>query len=95
MADVNFLAQATDQPPERFEQLWGTPHGVDLCAVARSYGAEAEKVTDLHSLTAALGEPARGHGVRALVAESNRANNVTVHRRLHKAVEEAVKGLAE
>ena len=29
----NFLPQATSQPAERFERLWGTPHGIDLVAV--------------------------------------------------------------
>ena len=46
----NFLPQAGAQPPERFERLWGTPHGADLVTVARGYGAAVEEVPDLGRL---------------------------------------------
>jgi 2-succinyl-5-enolpyruvyl-6-hydroxy-3-cyclohexene-1-carboxylate synthase len=85
----SFLAQRTGQPPARFESLWGTPHGTDLCAVARSYGVEAARVADLKSLTDALGEP-RGRGVRVLVATTDRDANVALHQRLNEAVAVAV-----
>ena len=89
----NFLPQAAEQAPERFERLWGTPHGTDLCAVARAYGVDAEQVEDLESLTSVLSGP-QPPGVRVWVVRTPRAANVTAHRRLHKAVELAVMGLA-
>jgi 2-succinyl-5-enolpyruvyl-6-hydroxy-3-cyclohexene-1-carboxylate synthase len=88
----NFLAQRTSQAPARFERLWGTPHGTDLCAVARSYGVEAVRVPDLKSLTDALGQP-RGRRVRVLVATTDRDANVALHQRLNDAVAAAVSEL--
>ena len=89
----SFLPQAGAQPPARFERLWGTPHGVDLCSLARSYGAPAESVPDLGSLAQAVARPA-GRGARVLVAKVDRSVNVEVQQRLHRAVATAVSGLA-
>ncbi len=90
----NFLPQSGAQPPERFERLWGTPHGADLVAIARGYGVAAEEVPDLASLASAVGEGGQGQGLRVFVARTDRAGNVAVHRRLQTAVEDAVTGLA-
>jgi len=89
----NFLPQAAGQPPERFERLWGTPHGSDLAAIAGAYGAIVEEVPDLHRLSTALGGGGTGKGLRVFVAKTDRAANVTVHNRLNAAVEAAVRDL--
>ena len=86
----NFLPQAGGQPPERFERLWGTPHGSDLAAIARAYGATVEDVPDLHRLSTALGGGGTGKGLRVFVAKTDRAANVAVHNRLQAAVDAAV-----
>ena len=91
----NFLPQASGQPPARFEQLWGTPHGTDILKVARGYGVATEEVRDLGELLSALAGSDGGQGVRVLVAKTDRATNVAVHRRLTTAVEMAIEGLAE
>jgi 2-succinyl-5-enolpyruvyl-6-hydroxy-3-cyclohexene-1-carboxylate synthase len=85
----NFLAQRTGQSLARFERLWGTPHGTDLRAVARSYGVEAVRVPDLKSLTDTV-VGSSGRGVRVLVATTDREANVAVHQRLNEAVAAAV-----
>jgi 2-succinyl-5-enolpyruvyl-6-hydroxy-3-cyclohexene-1-carboxylate synthase len=90
----NFLPQAAAQPAERFERLWGTPHRADLVAVARGYGVAVEEVPDLGRLASAVAEGGKGRGFRVLVAKTDRAGNVSVHRRLHEAIEAAVTGLA-
>jgi 2-succinyl-5-enolpyruvyl-6-hydroxy-3-cyclohexene-1-carboxylate synthase len=88
------LPQRTGQPPDRFERLWGTPHGTDLCALAASYGVDAVPVADLKSLHDALGEVSHA-GVRVLVARTDRAGNAAVHERLHEAVHGAVMGVPD
>jgi 2-succinyl-5-enolpyruvyl-6-hydroxy-3-cyclohexene-1-carboxylate synthase len=89
----SFLPQAGSQPAARFERLWGTPHGVDLCSLARSYGSAAESVPDLGSLAQAVARPAR-RGARVLVAKVDRSADVHVQQRLHRAVATAVADLA-
>jgi 2-succinyl-5-enolpyruvyl-6-hydroxy-3-cyclohexene-1-carboxylate synthase len=84
----SFLPQAAALPPDRFERLWSTPHGLDLVAVARAYGVAAEAITDLDALDAALATPCTG--VRVLVARTDRADNVAAHDRLNLAVAAAV-----
>ena len=85
----SFLPQASALPPERFERLLGTPHGLDLVTVARALGAEAEEATTLKELLAAVepGPAGRAAGaVRVVVVRSDRRANVEVHDRLHGAV---------
>lgn len=84
----SFLPQAAALPAGRFEAMWGTPHGLDLVAVARAYGVAAEVVDDPEALRAAVGAP--GPGVRVVVVRGDRAANVAEHDRLHAAVAAAV-----
>ena len=89
----SFLPQASAQPPERFERLWGTPHGADLVSVARGYGVAAEELPDVRSLAGAIGGGVEGKGLRVFVAKTDRSVNVSVHQRLNSAVERALDGL--
>jgi 2-succinyl-5-enolpyruvyl-6-hydroxy-3-cyclohexene-1-carboxylate synthase len=83
----SFLPQATSLADDRFEVLFGTPHGLDLVALARAYGVAAREVTDVAAeVPAAL---AAG-GVHVLVVRSDRAANVAVHDRLLAAVDAAL-----
>jgi 2-succinyl-5-enolpyruvyl-6-hydroxy-3-cyclohexene-1-carboxylate synthase len=91
----SFLPQASGQPPDRFERLWGTPHGTELVAVARGYGVAAEEIADLKGLAEAVAGGGQGKGLRVFVARTDRAGNVAVHDRLNAAVGGAVASLAE
>lgn len=85
----SFLPQATSQPADRFERYWGTPHGVDVDAVAAAYGVETsivESRADLDRVVSSIGKP----GVSVAVVRSDRRSNVDVHDRLNAAVAEAV-----
>jgi 2-succinyl-5-enolpyruvyl-6-hydroxy-3-cyclohexene-1-carboxylate synthase len=79
----SFLPQASALGAERFEQLFGTPHGTDCVALAQAHGLPAVEVTTPGALARSL-RPAPGP--RVVVARSDRAANVEVHRRLNAAV---------
>jgi len=79
----SFLPQ---EPLPEFEQLFGTPHRLDLVAVARAHGVAAERVTDLTALKDAL---ASGE-TRVLVIPVDRQAAVERHRALWRAVEVAL-----
>ena len=81
----SFLPQATDLTTDRFEQLLGTPHRLDLVAVAEAHGAKAHAVHDLGELATEVA--AAPDGLRVLVARMpDRADNKAVHDQLHAAV---------
>jgi 2-succinyl-5-enolpyruvyl-6-hydroxy-3-cyclohexene-1-carboxylate synthase len=87
----SFLPQAA-LPAEQFERYWGTPHGVDVAAIAAAYGVEVTEVADRGDLDAVLAGAGRA-GVRVAVARSDRSANVAAHDRLHRAVAAAVRAL--
>ncbi len=88
----SFLPQAASVDADRFEQLYGTPHGLDLAAVASAFGATACVVTDVEG---AVVEAIDAGGVHVLVVRTDRAANVDVHRRLNEAVAKAVSDAGE
>jgi 2-succinyl-5-enolpyruvyl-6-hydroxy-3-cyclohexene-1-carboxylate synthase len=77
----SFLPQATEVEPARFEQLFGTPHGVDPVALATAHGLPAAELADLAELPDVL-----GRGPRLVCVRTDRADNVVVHRAIHDAV---------
>jgi 2-succinyl-5-enolpyruvyl-6-hydroxy-3-cyclohexene-1-carboxylate synthase len=87
----SFLPQAETVDDDRFEQLFGTPHGLDLVALARSYGVTAVDVEG--DVEPAVRDALVAGGVHVLVAKTDRAANRAVHQRLNEAVAEAVAGL--
>ncbi len=74
----SFLPQATALAPETFERLFGTPHGVDLVALAAVHGVPE---------VAAVGD---GTGVRIMRVRTERSANVTAHDTVNRAVVEAL-----
>jgi 2-succinyl-5-enolpyruvyl-6-hydroxy-3-cyclohexene-1-carboxylate synthase len=96
----SFLAQAAaDRPdaglPERFEQLFGTPHGTRIADVAAALGATVHEVdhrTVRDALADALAD--RSPGVRLLRFPSDRRRNVALHREVAAVAAAAVERLA-
>ncbi|MEX2627229.1 MAG: thiamine pyrophosphate-dependent enzyme [Ilumatobacteraceae bacterium] len=78
----SFLPQAEALSPERFETLFGTPHGADLVAIAEAHGIPGATVTTVDELRDALDRP----GPSLVQVRTDRAENVAVHARLHAAV---------
>lgn len=83
----SFLPQASRLAPERFEQLFGTPHGADLLALARAHGLAADDATTSSELARLLARP----GPWLVRVRSDRSANVEVHERVHAAVAAAIR----
>ena len=78
----SFLPQASALPSDRFEQLFGTPHGVDVAAIASAYGVP---VSDLGAEAGA-----GAGGVQVVHVRTDRAANVAVHDEVNAAIADAV-----
>jgi 2-succinyl-5-enolpyruvyl-6-hydroxy-3-cyclohexene-1-carboxylate synthase len=84
----HFLPQQSALAEEEFEELLGTPRGVDAGRAAALFGLEHRRVEDLATLTEAL---AAGSGLIEVPVE--RRSNVELHRRLSQRVASALSGL--
>ena len=83
----SFLPQATSVGSERFEQLFGTPHGVDLAALAAAHSIPLTPVANAAELVDALVKP----GPSIVLVRSDRAENVAVHEAVNAAVADALR----
>ncbi|MET0662136.1 MAG: 2-succinyl-5-enolpyruvyl-6-hydroxy-3-cyclohexene-1-carboxylic-acid synthase [Ilumatobacteraceae bacterium] len=82
----SFLPQASALEHDRFEQLFGTPLGVDVLALAAAHGIPTATVTTAADLASLLARP----GPWVARVPSDRQHNVAVHDRLHAAVAAAL-----
>ena len=82
----SFLPQATSLPGERFERLFGTPHGTDLVALAGAHGLDATTVTTAAELVDRVRQP----GPSVTRVATDRTENVRVHAALNAAVAAAL-----
>ena len=87
-AIFSFLPQAEAMAAGEFEQLFGTPHGLDLVAVAAAHGVVAAAVESVAALAAAVATPEPG--IRVRVVRTDRQANVDVHQRLYDLVADAL-----
>ncbi|HZQ59584.1 MAG TPA: 2-succinyl-5-enolpyruvyl-6-hydroxy-3-cyclohexene-1-carboxylic-acid synthase [Acidimicrobiales bacterium] len=85
----SFLPQV-ELPGPQFERLWGTPHGVDLTALAAAHGIPAAVVTDAAGVAPAVSDARAAGGVRLVLVRTDRARNVEVHALLNAAVASAL-----
>ena len=93
----SFLPQARHLEGDRFEALFGTPHGLDLVALASALGVPARAVggvggegTGGADLAAEVARAVAEGGVHVLVVRTDRAANVDVHQQLDAAIARAV-----
>ncbi len=86
----SFLPQAASLDADRFELLFGTPHGVDISVLAAAHGlvtidpAGSADVADAVTASVAAG------GTRLVRIRTDRTANVAVHDELHAAVASAL-----
>jgi 2-succinyl-5-enolpyruvyl-6-hydroxy-3-cyclohexene-1-carboxylate synthase len=82
----SFLPQARQVEAERFERLFGTPHGVDPLAIAAAHGlstSELHHEDELEGFVRARGRPG---GAQVIRVRTDRAANVAVHQAIHDEV---------
>jgi 2-succinyl-5-enolpyruvyl-6-hydroxy-3-cyclohexene-1-carboxylate synthase len=84
----SFLPQATELDTERFEQLFGTPHDVDVATLAAAHGIATLRVHEPDGLRTALDVAAQTAGAKVVLAPTDRQANVGVHDEIHRAVAE-------
>ncbi len=90
----SFLPQATAVRPDaglpaHFEELFGTPHGIELGPLVVALGAEHRAVAPAElrpALEASVGAP----GLRVIEVRTDRARNVALHREAAAAVAAAL-----
>jgi 2-succinyl-5-enolpyruvyl-6-hydroxy-3-cyclohexene-1-carboxylate synthase len=86
----SFLPQADALDPERFERLFGTPHGVRPEQLAAAHGIASLTIEDPAAFAPALRSTTTTGGVWLIVVRTDRAENVKVHRELNDAVGRAL-----
>ncbi|MEM9747701.1 MAG: 2-succinyl-5-enolpyruvyl-6-hydroxy-3-cyclohexene-1-carboxylic-acid synthase [Actinomycetota bacterium] len=82
----SFLPQRTLLEHGRYEQLFGTPLGADVVAIARAHGLETADVETRDELEERLAMP----GPWVVRVRTDRDENLAVHRSLHDAVAAAL-----
>jgi 2-succinyl-5-enolpyruvyl-6-hydroxy-3-cyclohexene-1-carboxylate synthase len=91
----SFLPQGEALGADRFEQLFGTPHGVDLSVLAAAHGLmTVEPATGADVADAVLASVGAG-GARLVQIRTDRTTNVAVHNELNQAVAAALESLEE
>ncbi len=86
----SFLPQASELPSDRFEQLFGTPHGVHLESLAEAHGLTMTRIADGRGVTTAVAERFEEGGTHLLVVRTDRTENVDLHDRVHADVARAI-----
>ena len=95
----SFLPQASaDQPgvglPDAFEELFGTPHGIDFAPIVGALGGD-HRVVGPAELGAAIADSIGARGVQVLEIRTDRARNVAQHREAAAAVRRALDALVD
>jgi 2-succinyl-5-enolpyruvyl-6-hydroxy-3-cyclohexene-1-carboxylate synthase len=80
----SFLPQA--ELPDHFELLFGTPHGLDLGALATMHGLAVQRVEKAGEVAPAVAAAIAAGGIRFVIVPTERAENVTRHRDAWAAV---------
>ncbi|MFP4513453.1 MAG: 2-succinyl-5-enolpyruvyl-6-hydroxy-3-cyclohexene-1-carboxylic-acid synthase [Acidimicrobiales bacterium] len=86
----SFLPQAELLDSDRFEQLFGTPHGIDLAALAAVHDIPTTVAEGPGEVTRAVVDAQAAGGVHLVVARTERHANVALHDELHAAVADAL-----
>ena len=84
----SFLPQAAH--PEHFEQLFGTPHGLEFGAAAELYGARYHQADSWTAFRNGVSAGIGGRGLHIVEMRTDRTRNVVLHRDAWAAVATAL-----
>jgi 2-succinyl-5-enolpyruvyl-6-hydroxy-3-cyclohexene-1-carboxylate synthase len=84
----SFLPQA--DYPEHFEQLYGTPHGLDFRNAAEMYGADYTLADNWNVFRAAVATGIKQGRLNIVEVQTDRQRNVVLHRAIWQAVSVAL-----
>ncbi len=86
------LEQGHARFADDFERVFGTPHGLDVVAVAQAHGVQARRVTSPHELVGAIDDAVATGGVSVIIATTGaRSDESGVVRRIQELVSEAIR----
>ena len=84
----SFLPQAAY--PEHFEQLFGTPIGLDFRLAVQMYGGQFQRIDTWEQFRKALSRGLDAGGLHVIEVPTERASNVSMHRQLWQVVSKAL-----
>ncbi len=84
----SFLPQAAY--PEHFEQLFGTPTGLDFRLAVEMYGGRFQRVENWESFRKAVNQGLHTGGLDVIEIPAERTSNVKMHRQLWEVVKKAI-----
>jgi 2-succinyl-5-enolpyruvyl-6-hydroxy-3-cyclohexene-1-carboxylate synthase len=84
----SFLPQANY--PEHFEQLFGTPTGLDFRLAVEMYGGQFQTVNTWEQFRKAVNDSLNSGGLHVIEVPTKRTSNVKMHRQLWEAIEKAL-----
>jgi 2-succinyl-5-enolpyruvyl-6-hydroxy-3-cyclohexene-1-carboxylate synthase len=88
----SFLAQADH--PEHFEELFGTPHGLDFRGAVEMYGGDLHRVSDWDDFRARVAEALCAERLTVIEIATDRARNVVLHRQVWREVSKALAAIS-
>lgn len=84
----SFLPQAAY--PEHFEQLFGTPTGLDFRLAVQMYGGRFQRIENWAQFREAVNRGRESGGLHVIEVPTGRTGNVTMHRHLWQVTGEAL-----
>lgn len=84
----SFLPQASEK--EHFEELFGTPHGLDFSHVVKMYGGDFTRVRDWAHFREAVVGSFEKEGIKVIEVQTNREENVQLHRNFWNNVSQEI-----
>jgi 2-succinyl-5-enolpyruvyl-6-hydroxy-3-cyclohexene-1-carboxylate synthase len=84
----SFLPQAAY--PEHFEQLFGTPTGLDFHLAVEMYGGQFQKINSWEQFRKAVNRGLHTGGLHVIEVPTERTSNVKMHRQLWEAIEKTL-----